>query len=83
MDYLILPHQLFDPERFFQKGDHVTLYEHPWYFKEFPYHKKKLLFHRASMKAYQKELQEAQIVVHYVCYDEKPTYKKGMKAFDP
>jgi len=83
MDYLILPHQLFDPDRFFQKGDRVTLYEHPWYFKEFPYHKKKLLFHRASMKAYQKELEAAHIVVHYISYDEKPTYKKGMKAFDP
>jgi deoxyribodipyrimidine photolyase-related protein len=83
MDYLILPHQLFDPKRFFQKGDSVTLYEHPWYFKEFPYHKKKLVFHRATMHHYQEELKKAGIATKYVTYDQKPTIKKGTKAFDP
>lgn len=83
MEYLILPHQLFDPKRFFHKGDHVVLYEHPWYFKQFPYHKKKLLFHRAAMKAYQDELRGYGITVDYVPLGEKPNYKKGMRAFDP
>ncbi len=83
MEYLILPHQLFDPKRFFHKGDHVVLYEHPWYFKQFPYHKKKLLFHRAAMKAYQDELRDYGITVDYVPFGEKPNYKKGMRAFDP
>jgi len=31
---------------------HICLWEHPYFFNKFPYHKMKLLFHRASMKNY-------------------------------
>ncbi|MFZ4773290.1 MAG: cryptochrome/photolyase family protein [Chlamydiia bacterium] len=83
MDYLILPHQLFDPRRFFAKKDTVHLFEEPWYFTKFSYHKAKLVFHRASMLAYKEELEAYGIKVHYYRYDEKFTPHKTMQMFDP
>jgi deoxyribodipyrimidine photolyase-related protein len=83
MDYLILPHQLFDPKRFLKGVNKVILYEHPWYFLKFPYHKQKLIFHRAAMRKYQEELESCGIKVHYVNCWEKPKIDKSTHLFDP
>jgi len=34
------------------KSLHICLWEHPYFFTKYPYHKIKLIFHRASMKKY-------------------------------
>jgi len=54
---LIFPHQLF--------ADHPAIGEHPVYlievdlfFTQFPFHKQKLAFHRASMKAYAQRISD-------------------------
>jgi deoxyribodipyrimidine photolyase-related protein len=56
---ILFPSQLFDDEyinKIFkeinEKSKHIVLWEHEYYFKEFPYHKLKLAFHRASSKYY-------------------------------
>ena len=51
MNFLILPHQLFNKKYLDKKYDFV-LYEHPQYFKKYKFNKKKLILHRASMKYY-------------------------------
>lgn len=60
---IIFPSQLFENEfikKIFSysedniksKSLHICLWEHPYFFKKFLYHKIKLIFHRASMKKY-------------------------------
>lgn len=53
---LILPNQLFKQHPGIAKGRKVFLVEHTRYFTDFRFHKKKLILHRASMKAYAKTL---------------------------
>ncbi len=47
---IILPHQLFHRDYSEEK---VFLVEHPRFFSDFNFHKKKLVLHRAAMKAFQ------------------------------
>ena len=47
----------------------VYIYEHPYYFKDFKYHKQKLILHRASMKALQNKLINTYLV-EYINFDE-------------
>ena len=52
MNFLILPHQLFDP-KYLPKGiSAIYLYEHPQYFTQYKYNKKRLVMHRGSMQYY-------------------------------
>jgi deoxyribodipyrimidine photolyase-related protein len=50
--YLIYPHQLFEEVKFKPLCKTVILVEDPLFFKQYNFHKKKLIFHRATMKAY-------------------------------
>jgi len=47
--HLLFPHQLFFP---FPEEQEIVLWEHPLYFSQYPFHRQKLVLHRASMKAY-------------------------------
>ncbi len=56
---ILFPHQLFEDiyiNKLFkevnEKEKHIILWEHEHFFNEFPYHKLKLAFHRASMQLY-------------------------------
>ncbi len=49
---LIFPHHLFEAHPGLKAGQRVVLVEHPRFFTELRFHKKKLLLHRASMRAY-------------------------------
>ncbi|MBN1817918.1 MAG: cryptochrome/photolyase family protein [Sedimentisphaerales bacterium] len=53
---IILPHQLFADNPLFAAVSRLYLLEHPYFFTSQSFHKKKLLFHRASMKAYEHRL---------------------------
>jgi deoxyribodipyrimidine photolyase-related protein len=69
---LIFPHQLFKQHPALDKGRQVFLIEDPLFFGDVRYplnfHKKKLIFHRASMKAYEDYLTEQGYDVVYLQY---------------
>jgi len=49
---IILPNQLFYNSLLYQLSDNIYLIEDDKFFIDLPYHKQKLILHRASMKAY-------------------------------
>ena len=61
---LIFPHQLFANTSLWQ--DDCYLIEEDLYFTQFPFHKQKLVLHRASMKAYEQTLIDAGKNVTYI-----------------
>ncbi len=81
VDFLILPTQLFEKEHL-KKENEYTIWEHPHYFKEYNYNKKKLILHRASMKYYFDYLKKNKFKISYCEFDKKPKEKK-YHLFDP
>jgi deoxyribodipyrimidine photolyase-related protein len=63
---LVLPNQLFRDHPHIAEAGPVYLVEEDAYFTRFRFHKKKLVLHRASMKAYQERLAEQDFDVRYV-----------------
>lgn len=78
---VILPHQLYNDDKL-DKGIDIVLWEHPHYFKEYKYNKKKLILHRASMKYYEDYLKKKGYKVKYINYSSKFTLK-NYTIFDP
>ena len=52
MNFIVLPHQLFEKKYLPKNISKVYLWEHKQYFTKYKYNKKKLILHRASMKLY-------------------------------
>lgn len=69
---LVLPHQLFKEHPAVEAANKIFLVEARRFFTEFDYHKKKLVFHRASMKQYQHRLERSRHDVTYLEFDESP-----------
>ena len=63
--FLIFPHQLFE-ETLAQEADVFYLVESDLFFKQYAFHKQKLIFHRASMSAFADRLREAGKTVEYI-----------------
>jgi len=63
---VIFPSQLFVASPVLSEARDVFLIEHPRFFRDFRFHKKKLVLHRASMKAYAGQLAKQGCPVHYV-----------------
>ncbi|MFN3841122.1 MAG: cryptochrome/photolyase family protein [Cyclobacteriaceae bacterium] len=63
---LIFPHQLFQENPALKKGRKVILIEEDLFFTHYPYHKQKLVLHRASMKNYEKRLEKKGFPVSYI-----------------
>ena len=63
---LIFPHQLFQQHPALTAGATVFLIEEYLFFRQFAFHKKKLILHRASMKYYADELIQQGYQVEYV-----------------
>ena len=68
---VVFPHQLSEKNLTLIKGQPVYLIEEFLFFNQYNFHKQKLVFHRASMKAYQYYLQEKGYEVTYVEAKEK------------
>ena len=68
---ILFPHQLFLNHEIHEKCDQLFLIEEFLFFKEFNFHKQKLAFHRASMKAYFLDLQSRKIDLEYISSTEK------------
>ena len=63
---IIFPHQLFLNNPILQNNNEVYLIEEFLFFKQYKFHKQKIAFHRASMKAYQNYLQSLNLKVNYI-----------------
>jgi len=63
---IIFPHQLFKTHPAIQKGQPVYLVEEWLFFKQYNFHKQKLVLHRASMKRYADYLTQQKIEVEYI-----------------
>ncbi len=86
-DLLILPHQLFY-DISFESISKAYVVEHPHFFTKRRFHKQKLIFHRASMKAYVDFLEKKKVHVTYVDFEKAEHFLKNLKnkeliAFDP
>jgi deoxyribodipyrimidine photolyase-related protein len=53
---ILFPHQLFSENPLLEKAEWVILVEEYLFFRHYSFHKQKLAFHRASMKAFQDQL---------------------------
>lgn len=63
---LIFPHQLFENHPALREKRDVYLIEEFLFFRQYHFHKQKLVFHRASMKAYKQFLTEKGYDVTYI-----------------
>ena len=62
---ILFPHQLFEEVFANFEGFKIYLVEHPLFFTQYRFHKKKLILHRASMSAFaEKALSEGFEVTH-------------------
>lgn len=62
---IVFPHQLFERNPAISSGRTVYLVEETLFFNQYNFHKQKLIFHRASMKYYEKFLNESGVEVVY------------------
>ncbi len=67
---LVFPHQIFEDNPLLSESDHFYLIEDPLLFKQYSFHKSKLVLHRASMKFYASILAGKKKQVHYVSSDQ-------------
>lgn len=59
---------------------YIIIHEHPYFFAKYPYHKMKLVFHRATMRKYYDDLKmKLNIKIEYVCFNEKSKISKFIK----
>lgn len=63
---IIFPHQLYQPHPSAVKDQPVILVEEWLYFRQYSFHKKKLMLHRASMKKYADYLASKKIAFEYI-----------------
>ena len=64
---LVFPHHLFLDHSVFKKVENVVMVEEYLFFTQYKFHKQKVAFHRASMKAFEEKLKEND---HHVTYIE-------------
>lgn len=68
---LLFPHQLFKEHEILKNCDQIYLVEEYLFFNQYKFHKQKLAFHRASMKAFEAHLIEQNVTIYYVSSHEK------------
>ncbi|GGN11083.1 cryptochrome/photolyase family protein [Dyadobacter beijingensis] len=78
---LVFPHQLFQKHPAIEKDRPVVMVEEALFFRQFYFHKQKLLFHRATMQNYKGFLEEHHIQVEYVDAQEKHADVRKLPAY--
>ena len=63
---ILFPHQLFEQNILATTCDVIYLVEEWLYFRQYNFHKRKIAFHRASMKFYESYLQSNNVKVVYI-----------------
>ncbi len=66
---IIFPNQLFEEIPFSESCDTLYLVEEVLFFKQYPFHKQKLAYHRATMKFYENQLSDQGKKVKYIDFD--------------
>ena len=64
--HIIFPHQLFKSSEALKSQAHIYLVEEYLFFNQYAFHKQKIAFHRASMKAYETYLKKKDKKVTYI-----------------
>ena len=64
--FLIFPHQLFEQVSLLEEEYIFYLVESDLFFKQYAFHKQKILFHRASMQAFAARLRASGKIVEYI-----------------
>ncbi|MBL7812675.1 MAG: cryptochrome/photolyase family protein [Bacteroidetes bacterium] len=64
--FLVFPHQLFEDTGLLMQADTVYLTEEFLFFRQYPFHKQKLVLHRAGMKYYAAFLKDSGIKMEYI-----------------
>ena len=77
---LVFPHQLFEKHPAIATDRLVVIVEEPLFFRQFRFHKQKLLFHRATMQNYKAFLEDRNIAVEYVESHEKHSDVRELPA---
>ena len=67
---LIFPHQLFEASPLLENNHVIYIIEEYLLFKQYKFHKQKIAFHRASMKAYAAYLEGLGKIVNYIDSDD-------------
>lgn len=89
---ILFPSQLFEPayiKKIFShtennikiKSKHICLWEHEYFFTKYPYHKMKLILHRASMKKYFDSIKSNEYNKIYLESSEKTTNIKLLNEY--
>lgn len=78
--FLVFPHQLFKITKNFPKDVTFAFIEDELYFRQFPFHKQKLVLHRASMQALRECLLVKGFRVEYYASVDFPTWEHIVKA---
>jgi len=84
--FIILPTQLFLNNPYLKDMDIIYLIEEPYYFNSRPFHRQKLILHRASMKYYYDYLKDKyKIKINYIDFDKfkKLDNKNEYYMYDP
>ena len=63
---LIFPNQIFKESDLLNKSKKIYLIEEYLFFKQYKFHKQKILFHRMTMKSYESYLTEKSFEIEYI-----------------
>ncbi len=80
---IIFPHQLFRDNPVVSQADQVILLEEHLFFRQFRFHKQKLIFHRASMRAYMKDVNRRLSGKKKISYIESPDPLSDIRKLIP
>ena len=68
---IIFPNQIFEKSKLLDESTKIYLIEEYLFFNQFKFHKQKILFHRMTMKSYERFLQKNSFDIKYIDSTEK------------
>ena len=68
---IIFPNQIFEKSKLLDESTKIYLIEEYLFFNQFKFHKQKILFHRMTMKSYERFLQKNSFDIEYIDSTEK------------
>ena len=91
---IIFPNQIFEKSKLLYESSRIYLIEEFLFFNQFKFHKQKILFHRMTMKSYERFLQKNSFNINYIDSTEKiseiksfienlDSNIKSIKIYDP
>ena len=91
---IIFPNQIFEKSKLLDESTKIYLIEEYLFFNQFKFHKQKILFHRMTMKSYERFLQKNRCDIKYIDSTEKfsdirifienlDSNIKSIKIYDP